>query len=146
MAGDMLRIPSDACHEQTGRVDGRQCGLLTHLIKPRGRAHSSLHGSSAELILVDTGTRSGSMSAPSAPQRQPFPIAAAVAGVTFVVIFGAIIIVFAIAHKHRQKPVGSAEAPPAVEPSLPKLEIPDADFRYSRADGSTISISTPVGP
>ncbi|KAJ7124647.1 hypothetical protein C8R43DRAFT_1240951 [Mycena crocata] len=86
------------------------------------------------------------MSAPSVPQSEPFPIGAVVAAGMFVVIFTAIIVVFALAQKHWcRKPTGSVEEGQAANhrPGVPALILPDPELQ-SRADGSTIYISTPT--
>jgi len=94
------------------------------------------------------------MSAPYVAPSEPFPIAAAVGGVTFVLVLGAIIAVFSFTQTRRnRKPIGSVETaegsanprPLKIKVSEPpKVVEPDTE-PHSRADGSTIYVSSPTG-
>ncbi|KAJ7501724.1 hypothetical protein B0H11DRAFT_2274961 [Mycena galericulata] len=86
------------------------------------------------------------MSAPSAPQSQPFPIGAAVAGGMFVVVCAMIILVFGLVLKHRRRmpiiSVEAAEGSETVRGQQKAKKFESGPHSSSRADGSTISISS----
>ncbi|KAJ7086247.1 hypothetical protein C8R44DRAFT_862113 [Mycena epipterygia] len=90
-----------------------------------------------------------SMDAPSVPQSEPFPIGAAVAAGMVVFVLGIIITVYSLTERHRRrKPIGSVEAAEGsvdgrLQVQQRGVEIPEPE-PHSRADGSTISISSPV--
>ncbi|KAJ7022304.1 hypothetical protein C8F04DRAFT_1402436 [Mycena alexandri] len=89
--------------------------------------------------------------APATIPSQPFPIGAAVAAGTVVVVLGLIIAVFefSMSQKRRQQtPVAAAEDPinrGRTPPSGVAFQLPITELE-SRADGSTISISLPAEP
>ncbi|KAJ7749934.1 hypothetical protein B0H16DRAFT_1691722 [Mycena metata] len=91
--------------------------------------------------------------APAMIPSQPFPIAAAVAAGMAVVVAGAIIVVFSMSQKRRRqqtpgRPAAAAGGPvnqaPTVQARGVTFQLPFPDLESRRADGSTISISSPV--
>ncbi|KAJ7196985.1 hypothetical protein GGX14DRAFT_402895 [Mycena pura] len=89
------------------------------------------------------------MSNPSAPQRQSFPIGAAVGAVMVVFLLGIIIVVYSITQRHKRPviPVDGAGDTTGTRRSSQKIEcseVSNSPHSGSRADGSTISISTPL--
>ncbi|KAF7351550.1 hypothetical protein MSAN_01587500 [Mycena sanguinolenta] len=105
------------------------------------------------------------MSTPYVAPKEPFPIAAAVAGGMVVVIFAAIIVLYSYTQRRRRNPnpvgdVETAEAGAVVNPRGPlRIVIVDPPGRQkrqskgvepspysgSRKDGSTIYVSSPSG-
>ncbi|KAJ7614326.1 hypothetical protein FB45DRAFT_936630 [Roridomyces roridus] len=81
------------------------------------------------------------MGAASAPQSQTFPIGAAVAAGTFVILAGLTVVVFAQYQKH-----GRTRKPPGdVEAGAPTADAAKRESDFSaRADGSTIDIPSPA--
>ncbi|KAF7360023.1 hypothetical protein MVEN_00729900 [Mycena venus] len=94
------------------------------------------------------------MGDPDVARSEPFPIGAVVGAATFVLVFGAIIAVFSFTQKRRnRKPIGSVEtAEGTANPRRLKIQVPDREppkvvepdtEPHSRADGSTIYVSSP---
>ncbi|KAJ7133794.1 hypothetical protein C8R46DRAFT_651102 [Mycena filopes] len=129
---------------ETITVDGKLPQIYL-LIKRARFAPGPLNRSRPSSFLRVTPQRSVMANAPAVPTNQPFPIAAAVAAgmVLFLVVL--IIIVFSISQNRRGAPVNYVRGSPprGLDVRIPPGHASCTEFE-SRADGSTISISSPV--
>ncbi|KAJ7186040.1 hypothetical protein C8R46DRAFT_389335 [Mycena filopes] len=129
---------------ETIPVDGRLRQIYP-LIKPARFPPGPLNRSRPSSFLRVTPQRSVMANAPAVPTNQPFPIAAAVAAGMVLFLVALIIVVFSIAQNRRGAPVNRVRGSPprGLDVRIPPGHASCTEFE-SRADGSTISISSPV--